>query len=174
MERGSRIPLNRPTTPIGVRNAILRARGRAHFVKDFPGPLSIKSVTEGAVAWKTGGRELLVDRNSFLVINHGEPYSMDFETRTPVGTLCVFFEEQFAAGVWRSLADEDLEASSGSTPLLPRLHVRDTRILPRMRTIAEANEPSPLWLDQQYLELARDLFLFDRDLRRRVQSLPAR
>jgi hypothetical protein len=67
------LTLNRPSAPLGVRNAVLWARGRQHFVKDFPGPLSIKSVTAGTVSWKTGSRELVVDRDSFLVLNHGEP-----------------------------------------------------------------------------------------------------
>src|SRR5690349_10287581 len=68
---------NRLSAPLGTHNAILRARARTHFVKDFPGPLSIKSVTTGSVAWKSGGRELVVDRDSFLVLHDGEPYSMN-------------------------------------------------------------------------------------------------
>ena len=58
------LTLNQPSAPLGIRNAVLWARASRHFVKDFPGPLSIKSVTTGTVAWKTGGRDLLVDRDS--------------------------------------------------------------------------------------------------------------
>src|SRR4051812_44000504 len=91
--------INRPSAPLGVRNAVLSARARRHSVTDFPGPLSIKSVTIGRVAWKTSGRELLVDRDSFLVLNHGEPYSMHIDAREPVSTLCVFFAPGFVESV---------------------------------------------------------------------------
>jgi AraC-like DNA-binding protein len=171
---GSGVPLNRPTATLGVRNAVLRARARTHFVKDYPGPLSIKSVTEGAVAWKCGGRELVVDPVSFLVLNQDEPYSMEIDSRTPVSTLCVFFEPGFVESVAGSLGSEEVEPAGGAAPPLPRLHPRDGSILPRMQAIARAGSASRLWLDEQYLALARDLVLLDRGMRRRVHLMPAR
>ncbi|HEY1338939.1 MAG TPA: AraC family ligand binding domain-containing protein [Bryobacteraceae bacterium] len=168
------VPLNRPTAPLGVQNAVLRARARTHSVKEFPGPLSIKSVTEGAVAWKVSGRDLLVDPGSFLVLNQDEPYSMEIDSRTPVATLCVFFQRGFVDSVAGSLTSEEIEPGGGSAPLLPRLHAADGSILPRMRAIAEARDACGLWLDEQFLGLAQDLVLLDRGARRRVQTLPAR
>src|SRR5690242_5809556 len=103
------IALNRPTAPIGAANAVLRGQARRHSVQDFAGPLSIKSVTQGSVAWKTGGRELVVDRGGFLVLNHGEPYSMEIDSRDPVSTLCVFFTPGFVETVCASIASDDLE-----------------------------------------------------------------
>jgi AraC-like DNA-binding protein len=172
-EKGA-LRINSLSAPIGERNAVLRARARTHFVKDFPGPLSIKSVTEGAVAWKTGGRELTVDRNSFLVLNHSEPYSLEIDSRAPVATLCVFFEPHFVRSVAASLATDEIDPVPAAVPLLARLHPRDDRILPRMHTIAGMRNASQLWLDEQYLALARDLLVLDRDLSRRVGQLPAR
>ena len=63
------LPLNRLSAPLRRANAVLRARSRVHFVHEFAGPLSIKSVTEGTVSWKCAGRERVVDRDSFLVLN---------------------------------------------------------------------------------------------------------
>ena len=60
----------------GRANVLLRARARRHFVDDFPGPLSVKAVIDGRVAWKADGRERVVDEASFLVLNAGQPYSM--------------------------------------------------------------------------------------------------
>jgi len=174
MEGQRPIPRNRLTAPLGTRNALLSARARTHFVNDFAGPLSIKSVAEGTVAWKSGGRELVVDRDSFLVLNHGEPYSMAIESRTPVATLCVFFQEGFVESVHGSLAGDAIDSEPAPARFLGRLHARDSRILPRMQAIAEAGEPGNLWLDEQYLELARDLLLLNRDLGRRMRLMPAR
>jgi hypothetical protein len=39
---------NSLSATLGARNAILHARARTHIVKDFAGPLSIKSVTAGS------------------------------------------------------------------------------------------------------------------------------
>lgn len=165
---------NRLTAPLGTHNALLSARARTHYVREFSGPLSIKSVAEGAVAWKSGGCELLVDRDSFLVLNHREPYSMEIESRAPVSTLCVFFAEGFVESTHASLAPEAIDPEPAPAHFLGHLHVRDERILPRMQALAEASETSALWLDQQYLELARDLLLLNRDLAQRVRLMPAR
>jgi transcriptional regulator GlxA family with amidase domain len=172
-EKGA-LRINSVSAPIGERNAVLCARARTHFVKDFPGPLSIKSVTEGAVAWKTGGRELTVDTNSFLVLNHSEPYSLEIDSRVPVATLCVFFEPNFVRSVCASLATDEIDPAPAPVPFLARLHPKDDRILPRMHKIANTRSASQLRLDEQYLALARDLLLLDRDLNRRVGQVPAR
>jgi AraC family transcriptional regulator len=169
---------NRLTAPLGTHNALLSARARTHFVKDFAGPLSIKSVAEGTVAWKTGGRELVVDRDSFLILNHREPYSMEIDSRTPVSTLCVFFQDEFVESVHASLVQDDIDSEPAPARFPGYLHVRDSRILPRLQAINQrsdaAGEPARLWLDHQYLELARDLLLLGRDVNRRVRLLPAR
>jgi len=172
--RSITIPLNRPTAAVGERNAVLRARSRVHSVKNFPGPLSIKSVTEGTVTWKTGRREIVVDRDSFLVLNHGEPYSINIDSRTPVATLCVFFERGFTESVRAGLTNAGLDAEPERSEFALRLHPRDESILPRMEAIAASKSASTLWLDQQYLALAADLALLDRDVRRRVRQLPGR
>jgi len=168
------LPLNRISGPLFSSNAVLRARSRTHFVKDFAGPLSIKCVTEGAVAWKCAGRERLVDRDSFLVLNRDEPYSMEIDSRTPVSTLCVFFQDGFAESAHASLVRDEIEAAWEPLPFLGGLHCRDRRILPRMQSIAGAATSDRLWLDEQFLALAADLLRLNGDMRRRAEGMPAR
>src|SRR5438045_3348611 len=79
----------------GQHNLVLHARGRRHTVSGFAGPLSIKTVISGVVSWKAGGRELVVDQGSFLVLNEGEEYSMDVDAVRPVETACAFFRSGF-------------------------------------------------------------------------------
>ena len=45
----------------GADNLFLHAKARRHQVSDFAGPLSIKTVLSGAVAWKVGGHDLVVE-----------------------------------------------------------------------------------------------------------------
>jgi AraC-like DNA-binding protein len=167
--------LNRPSAPLGIRNAVLWASARRHTVTDYPGPLSIKSVTSGTVSWKTGGRELVVDRDSFLVLNSGEPYSMNIDAREPVSTLCVFFAAGFAESIAGSMARDDVEPSNpAAAGFAQRLHPADGRILPRMQAIGRAQMADRLWIDEQFLELAADLAMLNRDVRHRVRLMPAR
>ena len=152
---------------------MLRARAHTHFVRDYPGPLSIKSVTEGTVTWKSGGRSLVVDRDSFLILNHGEPYSLDIESRHPVGTLCVFFQPGFVESVQASLTREDPDPEPEPALFTVRLQPREGRILPRMEALAAAAAVPESWVDEQFLKLAADLALLDRGVRRRARFLPA-
>jgi hypothetical protein len=125
MEGPRTFPLNRSSAPLGIDNAVLRARGRVHTVRDFAGPLSIKTVTSGTVAWRVDNRDLVVTADSFLVLLDGEPYSMDIQTRTPVETFCVFFQRGFVESVHASVARADLEPAELAFP--GRLHSRDDR-----------------------------------------------
>ena len=168
------LPLNRPSEALGSANAVLRARARMHRVKDFPGPLSIKSVSEGTVAWKCAGRDRVVDQDSFLVLEQGEPYSMEIDSPAPVETLCVFFEEGWVQSVCASLVRDDPDGDPGPLPFLGGLHQRDDRILPRMRALAQRGGRGRLWLDEQYLELAHDLLRLNRETQRRIGLMPAR
>ncbi|HJT86643.1 MAG TPA: AraC family transcriptional regulator [Bryobacteraceae bacterium] len=166
--------MNTVSAALGKENAVLRGRARGHCVREFPGPLSIKAVLEGSIAWKIGRRELPVDRDSFLVVSRDEPYSMEFESRTPVSTFCVFFQDGFVESVCGSVAQEVLEPDSRSVDFARGLHLADSGILPRMRALAEAPPRPRLWVDEQFLELARDLALLDAHVAARVRRMPAR
>ena len=167
------VPLNLLSAPLWRSNAVLRARSRVHFLHEFAGPLSIKSVTEGTVSWKCAGRERVVDRDSFLVLNSDEPYSMAIDSRAPVSTLCVFFQDGFVESVHGSLVSQELDGGSRPLPFLGGLHCRDQRILPRMQAIAGSGAGDRLWLDEQFLLLAHDLLTLHEDMRRRAASMPA-
>src|ERR1035438_7048098 len=118
-----RFQQNSVSAPLHTANAVLRARSRTHFVKEFPGPLSIKSVTEGSVAWKCTGRQRLVDRDSFLVLNADEPYSMAIDSRTPVSTLCVFFQDGFVESVHASMVRNELAPEDRKSTRLNSSHL---------------------------------------------------
>src|SRR4051794_17862921 len=85
--------------PAGVRlgehNVVLHARAKRHSVNGYAGPLSIKTVMRGRVSWVVGGRQLIVDPSSFLVLAAGEIYSMDIDVAVPVETCCAFFAPGF-------------------------------------------------------------------------------
>src|SRR5438067_5058553 len=131
----------------GSDNLVLHASGRRHVVENFPGPLSIKSVINGQVTWTVGGRDLLVDTNSFLILNDGQPYSMNMEVPRPMETCCAFFRKNFVEQVAQDATSPlkaSLDAPSREAPplhFLARLH-RDPKraILSRLWTLAQRCE----------------------------------
>lgn len=167
------------TRELGSVNAVLTAQARRHSVADFPGPLSIKTVLDGRVAWRTEGRDIWVDDSSFLILNDGETYSMDIDAREPVTTCCVFFERGFVESIARHLTHpEELDPPcTSTTPLtfVSRLHPRDERVIPRMRalrqhTLAGASAAEP---EKHFLSLARDLLLLYGEMRTQLARVPA-
>ena len=166
---------NRLSAPLWTANSILRARARQHAVKDFAGPLSIKSVQRGIVDWKTGQQTLRVYENSFLVLNSNEPYTLEIDSREPVETCCVFFQNGWIESLFGSLthADDVEGANTRSLTFISRLHTRDERVLPRMEMLSKQTEADPLWLDEQFLGMAQHLLLLFRDAQRQIRRCPA-
>lgn len=153
---------------LGAENWVLRATARRHQVQDFAGPLSIKSVIHGTVRWKTGRREIAVDERSFLILNDGEPYSMEIDSVEPLTTCCVFFRRGFVEEIYGSMCAAD----SGRAPVfLSFLQPRDDRILRRMKAIYQSG--SRLWRNEQFLLLARDMLMLHSDVQRQIRRLPA-
>jgi len=172
--------------PTGARfgedNLILHAQSRRHAVADFAGPLSIKTVTRGLTSWRVGGRELVVDPSSFLVLNDGEKYSMDLDAPRPVETACAFFRRGFVESCAQD-AVTPLEASledpgrpAAPLPWVSRLHSDpEGAILGRVRTMARrcAAALQPSSYEEDFLLLSESLLRLYREMRSRIARVPA-
>jgi AraC-like DNA-binding protein len=167
---------------LGNDNLVLHASACRHTVNDFAGPLSIKSVIRGEVGWTVGGRHLIVDPGTFLVLQSGERYSMDIDSIRPVETCCVFFRAGFVEGIAQD-ATTPLDASLGSPwrnaaslHFLSRLHVdAKGRILPQMWSLAErcGHELQPSAFEEDFLTLSERLLLLYKEIRAQVLRVPA-
>jgi AraC-like DNA-binding protein len=171
-----------PQEPLlGKQNCLLQARSRRHFVENFPGPLSIKTVLHGRVAWYTDRRQTWVDDSSFLVLNDGEPYSMEIDEEEPVSTCCVFFERGFVERVRDDLtgaagkALDDPYSRGEPVAFLSRLHTRSARLEGAMMSLRRAKpEAQPgIALDEAYLSLATQLLLLYAETRQQMGRISA-
>jgi AraC family transcriptional regulator len=164
----------------GVDHVVLHASSRRHRVDGFAGPLSIKTVVRGTVAWTVGGRDLVLDPGGFLVLGRGERYSMNIDSPQPVETACVFFSDGFVESVARDAAAPPecaLDSPGAPAPPLPwisRLHVNPIMV-GRVQTLAKrcAAGLMPSGLEEEMLVLARDLLLLYDETAGRVNSVPA-
>jgi AraC family transcriptional regulator len=151
-------------------------------VDGYAGPLSIKTVLDGQVAWIIGGRELVVDPSSFLLVSAGEKYSMNIAAEKPVETCCAFFARGFVEGVAHdatSSLDLALDAPDRVAPALPYLSAlhgdRERPLVGRVQTLARrcAQALAPSGLEEDFLLLADDLLKFYERIREQAARVPA-
>jgi AraC family transcriptional regulator len=173
--------VNPPAAALRTHNVVLRGRARAYHVRDFPGPLSIKSVVRGEASWETADGRFHVDAGSYLILNHGQPYSITVDSRDEVETLCAFFAEGFVEDVLRGLLTGSarlLESpvrppACGFLESVRPLRAGVARELRRIHAALREGPAPELWLEARFLGLARALHAAERDVGREAARLPA-
>jgi len=167
---------------IGASNVVLHARAKQHRVSNYAGPLSIKTVLSGRVGWIVGGRQLVVDRSSFLVLSDGEKYSMDIAAAKPVETCCVFFGrgfvEQVALDATSPLQEalDNPERVGPPLPYLSALHSdRERALTTPIHTLAVRCEQAltPSAWEQDFLFLAEALLGLYEQIRSQAARVPS-
>ncbi len=170
--------VNPAASLLGVENAVLWGRGnREYYVRDFPGPLSIKAVLKGSAEWRAGKSRFEVDAGSLLILNDGQSYSMTIEPGPPVETFCVFFERGFVEDAWRSSAsgdaglldDPERDAVLGFEERLRPRNARIDGALKRMRALAVSGGDA----EADFFDLALGLVDLRAELAREIARVPA-
>jgi|SRR5579871_4042355 len=177
-----RVLINSEATSFGTASSILLGMAYQYEVRDFPGPLSVKTVARGRARWKTEDGEFWVDERSFLVLNDQEPYSITVDSTEKVETCCLFFQTGLLEAVFRALTsapdrllDEPVQAHS-LLHFVPQLQWSDERIFPRMKEIGgriRSGAATQGWLEEQVLLAARDVVALDEGTRRQIAGVPA-
>lgn len=166
---------------LGNDNCVLLARSRQHYVHEFPGPLSIKTVTSGRIAWRIDRNHVWVDRSTFLLLNDQQPYSMAIDAPEPVSTCCVFFRRGFVEGVFRELTKgedrrlDDPADTARDLLFLSRLRPRSERLeaaIARIQLHMSRGFPATV-LEESYLELAMELLTQAEESRKQLRRLEA-
>jgi AraC-like DNA-binding protein len=167
---------------LGEDNLVLNARARRHTVENYAGPLSIKTVLTGRVAWIIAGRELVVDPSSFLIVSAGEIYSMRVASATLLETCCAFFAPGF---VERTVLDatsplerslDEPERAAPVAPYLSATHSDGERsLLSRVQSLAPRCKQglAPSAWEEEFLLLSIELLQFQRNIREQASRIPA-
>jgi AraC-like DNA-binding protein len=139
-------------------------------------------VIRGEVGWTVGGRDLIVDSSTFLVLQNGERYSINIDSLRPVETCCVFFQGGFVERIAQDATmtlQSSLDSpwrSAGSLQFLSRLHV-DAKgaVLPQMWSLADRcrHELQPSGFEEDFLILSERLLLLYKEIRSQVSRVPA-
>jgi AraC family transcriptional regulator len=141
--------------------AVLNGHGTRYEISGYRTTLSIKSVVRGAARYHTRQGHYLVTPDSFLILNDGQRYSLEFEGhgRVETETLCPFFQpgfvEQAAAG--------DLDEIEPAVPALDFCERLYRKAGPVGRALADLHagsrglQATTPWLEDRMYALARAL-----------------
>src|SRR5262249_9024434 len=95
---------NPPFAELPHCSALLNGIAQRYHVQQYRTTLSLKSVTRGAALYATRQGRHLVTEDSFLLLNNGQEYSLDFQGPTTTETLALFFERGFVEHVADAVA----------------------------------------------------------------------
>jgi len=151
---------------------ILNGRGQDYHVRDFAGPLSIKSVISGTATWETNEGRFEIGPSSCLVLNDRQPYSITVESREVVETLCLFFSRGFVEDAARAMTSGDAELlgeprKDHAIEFHERLHADDGVLTPLLRKMHRGGDEGLVW------QLAESLVMLHADTRKQAGKLPA-
>ena len=167
---------------LGRDNLVLHARSARHRVENYSGPLSIKTVVSGEVAWIIRRRQLVVDPSSFLIVSAGEKYSMNIDSENPVETCCVFFAPGFVERLAIDLTSplekllDHHEVDPPDFPYLSALHSdRDRRAIRRVQNLARRcrHALAPSGFEEEFLKLGEDILQLRESIRHQASRIPA-
>jgi AraC-like DNA-binding protein len=147
------------------------------------GWLSIKSFYRGNAQYAIGSRRFVVDDSCYLVLNNGQPYSVQIEGQRPVESFCLFFAPGFAealqydlAGTTDRLLSEPQPTRPSSIAFFERTYPHDSLVSPalrQLRAIARQGQPDRARLVEQAHVVMQRLLLMHANVCREVDALPA-
>jgi AraC family transcriptional regulator len=92
---------------LGVEHVVVHGRAAQYEVRNFRGPISIKTVRRGRAIWRTEGRPRAVAPGRYLLINELQPYDLEIDSVEMVETFCLFFRHGFVEDVCRAMRCDD-------------------------------------------------------------------
>jgi AraC-like DNA-binding protein len=168
--------------PKGDANVILAGNGRHHYVPDYPGPLSIKSVVRGSGTWSTHSGRFVLDADSILVLNNRQPYTILIDSLQPVRTFCLFFRDGVVEEAWRCHTSRASELPDDPWRLPPaigffeQMHAKQgpiAKLLAAMQREVASVQATAESLEDGFLRMARILLRFRSELERSAARVPA-
>jgi AraC family transcriptional regulator len=162
-------------------SALLHGVARSYQVVRYRTTLSVKSVVRGAAYYTTPQGRYLVTEDTFLVLNRGQEYDLEFEGRGTTETLCPFFQPGFLEHVAHSLVLpaerqlDQIEAEGPATDFCERLYPKQGPVARAFRALRRGMatpEVCDNWLEDQLYSLASGLVGVHDQVRREIDRFP--
>ncbi len=167
----------------GNASFILHEKGYRRYSAEGVGALSIKSFYNGQAFYEVGRGRFAVDDNSYLILNHGQPYSITIDSASPMESFCVFFAGGFAEEVHRSLNSNtarlvDMPETSAAPAInfFEKIYPHDDILSPALRQFRTAlaqRKDEPSWIQEQLHKIMQRLLRVHRQIYKEVEALDA-
>ncbi|WP_235548955.1 hypothetical protein [Paenibacillus sp. Soil522] len=158
---------------------ILHARSEKYFWKG-KGALSIKTFKNGRAFYHAGHGHFAVDEGNYLLLNHGQEYSITIESEVPVESFCIFFPEMMVEEVYHSIMVSNERLLDD--PVLPKQMSVDfvektyndkwlATTLFRIKSEYTNKYLDITWLEEKLYELAHGLLKVHRQVNKEILKL---
>jgi AraC-like DNA-binding protein len=147
------------------------------------GWLSIKCFFNGQAHYTSEGGHHAANDSSYLLLNYGQPYTVEIESQTPVESFCVFFAPSLTQMVYRSLHESAEQALDPSDPhhssgplFFDRTYYHDELLSPALQQLRRAcarGIPAKGWMVEQFHDLLQLLFKVHARTIDEVNAFPA-
>jgi AraC family transcriptional regulator len=153
-----------------------------HYAQHNPTPgLSIKSMSNGYARYEINGGRFVVNDAVYLVLNQGQPYTIEIESPTVVESFCLFFPETWAEDVFRGLTQPeaallDSFAVNHQINFFECVYPHDTQVSPLMATLHQRVKEQSLtegFLEQHLRLVLLQLMQVQFNILRQTEMLPA-
>ncbi|MCB0121203.1 MAG: helix-turn-helix transcriptional regulator [Caldilineaceae bacterium] len=131
------------------------------------GHLSIKTFLHGEARYAVGAARYRVNDDCYLVLNHGQEYTITIDAPQPVESFCIFFAPDLAAEVNRSLIATTAQLVDDPAPNHPpslhffeRTYRHGDTVSPMLRQLRRTfplHRHDPNWLAEQAHDLMAQL-----------------
>lgn len=152
-----------------------------YHVQQYRTTLSLKSVVRGAALYATPQGRHLVTEGSFLVLNHGQEYSLEFQGPSTTETLALFFQRGFVEHVADSVTTsarrqlDEIEPRFPTTDWYERLYPNNGRVSSLLHSLhcgLQTRTACRSWLEDQFYTLAAALVDLRTGVRAEVDGFP--
>lgn len=146
-------------------------------------PLSLKCMFNGRAQYSFDRKEIAVDDGGYLILNEGQPYTIEIASPTPVETFVLWFPHGWAEDVLcafnsaEPLIDDLPNRHEATAPFFSRYTPHDNIVSPRAQELRAALKSNHLiqdsWLEEKLRELLASMLASQQRLKRDVTELPA-
>jgi AraC-like DNA-binding protein len=163
--------------------ALLHGVARFHHVAGYRTTFAVKSVLRGAAYYTTPQGRYRVTEETFLILNRGQAYDLDFEGRSTTETLCPFFQPGFLEHVARARTQtteqllDQIEVDGPAFDLCERLYPMRGAVaqaLARLGRGLATPEASETWLEDRLYALAAGLVELRDQVQTEIAQFPGR
>jgi AraC family transcriptional regulator len=165
------------------RSVFMSGRGHSYFAQTAGLPLSLKCMFNGRSLYRIDRAEFSVDDGGYLILNNGQPYSIEIASPTRVETFVLWFPNGWAEDVARGLTEPVNgllnEPGRGGTnaSFFERYTRHDKTVSPKIRELRAAFKSGETiedeWLEEKLRALLASMLRTQSLIKRGTDELPA-